>query len=318
MKKQFKILIAACVMLSLFVSPAFARTHLTLAGSQVGGTWFILAGAFAQVINRTMPGFEAVPTPSSGAFENVRNLRDGVIDFAVMMPNVAYAARTGAHPWVDEKYEGMRALFNVYTSPFMLITQAGSGIYTVTDLIDARIATGSPGSSEASVFEVILPHYDMDINASFRRFPLSDMENSNAIIDGQVEAGIFITAVASPTIMELTTTNDVRFISISPEVLASVQEDRPYFVKGEIPANTFRLQTEPVSTVVVWGMFVATEETCEELVYDLMTAIFDNREEVESIVPLFREMTYYNVTDGITIPLHYGAIRFFESRGISF
>ena len=318
MKKHFKISIAVCILASLFVSPAFARQQLTFSGSQAGGTWFILCGALAQIVNKYMPGYEATPTPSSGAFENVRNLRDGVIDFAMMMPNVANAARTGTHPWVDEKYEGMRALFNAYTSPFMLITMETSDVHTVTDLINKRVATGSPGSSEASIFEIILPHYEMNINESFRRLPLSDVENSAAIVDGQVDAGIFITAVASPTIRELTTTHNVRFISIDPEVLAKVESEYPYFVKGEIPANTFRNQPEPVVTVVVWGQFVATEETDEDLVYEFMTAVFDNRAEIDEFIHLFREMNNDNVTDGMAVPLHPGAIRFYTERGIAF
>jgi len=163
-----------------------------------------------------------------------------------------------------------------------------------------------------------LPHYGMDINSSFRRFPLSDGENRSAIVDEQVDAGIFITAVASPTIRELTTTNDVRFVSIDPEVLAKVQSEYPYFVKGEIEANTFRLQTEPVSTVIVWGQFVCTEDTDEDFVYEFMKVVFDHRDEIEAIQPLFKQVTMDNITDGMSVPLHPGAIRFYKERGVKF
>ena len=317
MKKQLRTAVATCILFFLFLSPAMAaQTQLIFAGSKVGGTWFILCGAFAQIVNRHMPGYEASPSPSSGSFENVRNLRDGVVDCAMLLPNVAYAAHHGQEPWRDAKYEGLRAMFNTYTSAFMIITKADSGIKTISDLKGKRVAIGSPGSSESSIFAAVLPHYGMDLK-SFKTFPLSDAESSSAIIDGQIDAGLFITGVTAPTIKELTTTCDTHFIPIDPEILDKVQGEIPYFVNGEIPADTFKLQSEAVPTVLIWGQICCTEDTDEEFVYNFVKQVFEHKEEVESLNALFKEVTLENVTDGMPVPMHPGAIRYFKEQGVS-
>ena len=318
MRKQFRVIGAICILVSLFVSPSFAATkQLNFAGSKVGGTWFILCSAFAQVVNKYMPGYEASPSPSSGSFENVRNLRDGVVDCALIMPNVSYAAFNGLEPWKDTKYDGMRAMFNTYTSAFMIVTKADSGIRTIADLKGKRVSTGSPGSSESSLLAAVLPQYGMDFS-SIKTFPLSDAEASSAIIDGQIDAGLFIAGVTAPTLKELTTTCDTRFIPIEPEVLEKIQEQYSYFVKGEIPADTFKLQTEAVPTVLAWGQVCCTEETDEEFVYEFTKAVFEHKEEIDSMNALFKEVNMTNVTEGMPIPMHPGAIRYFKEQGLTF
>ena len=319
MKKQFRMIITVCILLSFIASPALAaKKQLNLAGSKVGGTWFILCSAFAQVINKYMPDYEASPSPSSGSFENVRNLRDGMVDMALILPNVAYAAYNGQAPWKEAKYQGMRALFNTYPSAFMMVTQADSGIKSIPDMKGKRVAVGSPGSSESSLLSAVLPQYGMDFSSFGKTFPLSDTEASSAIVDGQIDVGLFISGVTAPNMKELTTTCDTRFISIEPEVLDKIQKQYPYFVKGEIRPNTFRLQTEPVSAVLIWGPLCCTEDADEEFVYQFVKAIFEHRDEVEAVNALFKEVTMENVTDGMPIPMHPGAIRYFKEQGLKF
>ena len=317
--KVIGVLLALVLFFSTATVSAAANQQLTFAGSQAGGTWFIFCGAVAQMVNKYMPGYDATPAPSSGSFENVRGLRDGLIDGALILPNITHAAYNGEKPWIDPKYEGLRGIFNAYSFPYMIVTRADSDIRGIADFKGKRIASGPPGSAETTIFEdVILAQYGMTGKDLGRIWPLSDGERSSALIDKQADVGLFLTGVAAPTLKELTTTCDTRFIPIEPQYLENIAKTYSYFTMGNLKADTFRLQTEDIPSIIMWGQFCCTEETDEEFVYQLVKTVFEHKAEIEEIMPLFKEVNLQTATVGMSMPLHPGAIRYYREQGIEF
>jgi TRAP transporter TAXI family solute receptor len=167
------------------------------------------------------------------------------------------------------------------------------------------------------LLEAILPYYGLSVN-DIKLVPLTDGERASALTDGQIDIGVWFLGVTSPTLTELTTINDVRFIPSEEALLKKANEAHPFYTIGEIAPNTFKGQLEAVPSIVMWGLINCGEYLGEELVYEFTKNVFEHKSEVEDVVRLFKDVNLESATLGIDIPLHPGAKRYFEEKGIKF
>ena len=318
MKKFFAFLVLAGMLCVAVSAEAAAKQQVNIAGSSTGGTWYMLAGAMSNVLNKYQDLMEATPIPSAGSFENIRNMRDKRVDFGIVLPNVAAGAYKGVSPWQENRYEGLSGLFNIYSFPYMVIVKADSPIQSLADLKGKTIGGGPAGGTENVILmEAILPYYGLGLS-DVKLVPLTDGERASALTDGHIDVGVWLLGVTSPTLTELTTVNDVRFIPLEKELLEKANAAYPFYTIGEIAPGTFKGQAESVSSIVMWGMMNCGDYMDEELVYQFTKTIFDHKAEVEDVVRLFKDVNFENAILGIDIPIHPGARRYFEEKGVKF
>jgi uncharacterized protein len=236
--------------------PAGSRS-LIIAGSASTGTWFIFASALSQLVNKHLPGINASPTPSAGTPENLRNLGTGAVDIALGLPDYLYIAYRGEGPFSGpKKMDQIRSFYNTYSFPLHIMVNAGSDIRDIKDLKGKRIGTGAPGSGERDLTLRVMEPYGLT-EKDVRFSPLSVGERCSALGDGKVDCSFVLTGITSAAIQELTTTKNIRYLSINPEPLNAINKKYPYYTKGVIPANTFKGQTQEVSTIIMWGVLTS-------------------------------------------------------------
>ena len=96
------------------------------------------------------------------------------------------------------------------------------------------------------------------------------------------------------------------------------QGHRPkLLLPGRIPAGTYPNQTAPVDTVVVKAMLVGQASLDDRFVTDLLAALFANVPDLIAAHPRAAEIsvdTAFRLEDGMSIPLHPAAERFWRGR----
>ena len=83
-----------------------------------------------------------------------------------------------------------------------------------------------------------------------------------------------------------------------------------------IPANTYPNQSNDVKGIVIRTVVVCREDIDSDLVYKLTKAIFDHLDEIKIITPVAGEMSLERALEGLAIPLHPGAERYYSEVGI--
>jgi hypothetical protein len=316
-KKTGLLALTLCLALGLALAgPAAAEERLAIGTASTGGTWYPLGGGVANMINKYVPGYYASAHPSGASIENIRAVMKGNDALALSMPDAAFYAYTGQQAFKDKPQKGLRGLFSTYPIDIQIFVPEDSPIKTIGDLKKGgyQVAVGAPGSGTEAMARYVLGVYDVTYDDIEEQF-LSATETTAALKDGNIDVGIVTLGTPAPTLVDLFTQRKVRFLDIEPDVAAKINQDFPAYFPRTIPAGTYSGMESPHHTLAWMGIFVVSQDMKEKLAYDILAAVFDHKDELNQVHAKFKMITLDSATDGIPVPLHPGAKKFFEERG---
>jgi TRAP transporter TAXI family solute receptor len=246
-------------------------------------------------------------------------MRQGELDFGVVQSDVQYNALNGEGEEFEGQgpFEGLRAVFALHPEPFTVVARADSGIESFDDLKGKRVNVSNPGSGSRATFDVLMEAKGWTLDDFALASELKSAEQSQALSDNNVDAIAFVVGHPNGSIQEATTTVDANLVPVSgPEVDALVEEN-PYFSKAVIPGGMYAGNPDDTETFGVGATFVTTAEVPEEVVYQLVKAVFENFEDFQKLHPAFANLDKEEMTSaGLSAPLHPGAEKYFKEAGL--
>ena len=91
---------------------------------------------------------------------------------------------------------------------------------------------------------------------------------------------------------------------------------RPYYVKTDIPAGTYASALGPVPTIGLVATVTTNAATPDAMVYALVKAVFDNLEQLKVSHPALARLDAKSMaTQGLSAPLHPGALKYYKEKG---
>ncbi len=91
----------------------------------------------------------------------------------------------------------------------------------------------------------------------------------------------------------------------------------PFYAKQTLPANTYKGITWDTETVTIMAMLVAHQDIPEQDVYDLLKAMYDGSHPIYNYThAVAKKIDKSSAMDGMSIPLHPGAKKYFDEQGI--
>jgi TRAP transporter TAXI family solute receptor len=306
-------LIAACTLLSCQRSDD--TRYISIGTGGTGGVYYPYGGGLAEIWSRHLPGVKAVAEVTAASVENVKLAHRGETVIGEIMGDVAYQAYhgTGKFEGEPQKIAGMAVM---YPNILQVVTHAGSSVTGMGELRGHTVSLGAPGSGTAFLCDLLLDALGIDKEKlDVRR--LSFVENANALRDHTIDAGIWVVAPPTSSIMDLATTHDIRLIGLDAAEQAAIVERYPFYSAYELPAGLYRGVDQAVPTISVWNVIICTADLPAELVYDLTRVLFENSEYLERIHPFARHTTPENTVAHAPIPLHPGAVRYLRQQGLT-
>ena len=135
--------------------------------------------------------------------------------------------------------------------------------------------------------------------------------------DGKIDAAFIVAGAPTTAISDLATSNEVYLVSIDDEHAATLMERCPYYTQYTIPAGTYNGLDEDVKTVTVKATLIVSADAAEDDVYELTKAIFENIDAITEGHSKGAELSLENAVDGIDVPFHAGAAKYFAEQGIT-
>lgn len=306
------------ILVSLVIGVTLAQTQLSIATGGTGGVYYPSGGGYAEVINKYVDGYTAVAEVTGASVENVGLIARGDSDIAFALADTVYQAYTGTGRFAGEGGPGqlsnLRALLSAYPNAVQIVTLAGSGIESLQDLKGKRVSVGAPGSGTEVSTQTILSANGMSYD-DIDEQRLNFNETAAAIRDGQIDAGFWSVGPPTSSILDLATTRDIVVVPLSDEEIANSLEAEPTFARYTLPAESYPGQSEPVNTVGTPNVIVAAAEMDEELAHDFVAALYEHIDEIIAIHPSAQDTTPEFALEATPIPLHPGALRYFEEAG---
>jgi hypothetical protein len=136
--------------------------------------------------------------------------------------------------------------------------------------------------------------------------------------DGRIDAFFYTVGHPSGAFKEATSgTRKVKFIPI--ELPESFYEKFPYYAPSIVPVvgnYPGAANDADVPTFGVKATFVTSAKVPEDHVYCLVKEIFENFDDFKKLHPAYAVLTKQNMLQGLSAPLHPGAIKYYEEAGL--
>jgi TRAP transporter TAXI family solute receptor len=228
----------------------------------------------------------------------------------------AYFAYTGTDLYEGNAFTDMASLacFSTNYMHFVILaSKAKEG--TITDLNGLRYSAGAAGSGSEVNFRIVADAVGLNI----KRESLGFNAQKDAMINGLLDGGSYDAAYPVPAVSELYATpgTNVQILRFTQEQVDKVNEFLPNFLTlQEIPANTYSGQSEAIPVATYSNLLVGSKDMDDELVYTLLTILYDNLDYMTRVHVSCADMKLDTALDGVSIPLHPGAVKFYQEKGI--
>lgn len=311
--KYVKILAAAALLVS---TPAMAEQQLSIATGGTGGVYFPMGGGLAEVINAHVDGYAAVAEVTGASVENMGLIATGDSDFALALADVVYQGYTGTGRFEGSRLPMTRALASMYANMIQIVTLEGSGIDSLADLAGKRVSVGAPGSGTEVNAQTILNANGLSYD-DIREQRLNFNETADALRNGDIDAGFWSVGAPTSSILNLATTNSIRLIPLSDAEREAAKAQSAVMASVNLAGGTYEGVADDVPTLGIPNVLVVSSEMSDDLAYAVTKAMFENIEELRAVHPAANQTTVEFTISATPVPLHPGAIRYYEEIGVA-
>ncbi len=313
------ILFASILGLVFIGSSALAQKKvlISIASGMSGGVYYAMAGGMAEVMSKYIPYLRATPEMSPGSVDNCLLIEQKKVELALIMADTGWDSYQGKARF-KEKIP-LRTLAVIYPNNMHVVTLEGKGIDKITDMRGKRVSTSAPGSGTEILAQRILEIYGLDPDKGMKREKLGPGEAAGALKDRKIDAYFWVGGLPASAVTDLAATPGIKIKFIPhADVVSKLREKYgPLYVQGIIPAKTYPGQNEDVPIVVVWNLLVCHENMEENVVYDIVKALFDHKPDLVVVHGDARHLSLETqAAGGSPIPFHPGAIRYFKEKGL--
>lgn len=291
------------------------KTSLTLGTGGTTGTYYSVGGTMSTVLNNVMENVNLKVVSTGASKANILDIDDKVSDVAIVQNDVMYYAYNGTDLFAaDGVFTSFSAIAGLYDETCQII--AAPGITSIADLKGKTINVGDAGSGVEFNATQILAAYGIDISTDIKKVNGSFGDAADSIKDGKIDAA-FITAGAPTTaIVDLAISKDVNLLSIDDEHAATLMAEYPFYTKTIIPGGTYASVAEDTQTLSVRATLIGSTELSEEAVYEFTKALFENKDPLAQSNAKFNELDQNAAVQGISVPFHPGAEKYFKEIGV--
>ena len=321
MRKPFKLIAATALGLAV-AAPAMGaeQSFITIGTGGVTGVYYPTGGAICRLVNkgRKTHGIRCSVESTGGSVYNINTIRAGELDMGVAQSDWQFHAYNGSSKFKDAgAFKDLRAVFSVHPEPFTVVARADSGVKKFQDLKGKRVNIGNPGSGQRGTMEVLMGALGWT-NADFKlASELKAAEQSRALCDNKIDAMIYTVGHPAGSIKEATTSCDSVLVEVSGPEVDKLVGDNDYYRKATIPGGMYRGSDKDVMTFGVGATFVTSTKVPDDVVYQVVKAVFENFDSFKKLHPAFGVLKKEEmIKDGLSAPLHPGAARYYTEAGL--
>jgi uncharacterized protein len=294
------------------------------------GTYFQIGGVIANAISKPpgsrdcdrggscgVPGLVAVAQATQGSVENVDAVASGRLESALAQSDVAFWAYSATGLFKGKPpLTKLRAIAALFPESVHVVVRADGAIRSLKDLKGKRVGLGEKESGTLVDARLLLDAAGLsekDLKPDYSRLAVA----AAALDRGDLDAFFLFGGYPVPAITELAATIPVRLLPISDDVADKLMKKFHFFARDTIPAGIYSGIDEATPTVGMRSLLVVSSDIPEDLVYDITKALWSapTRRALDQGHPMGQRIKLATALDGVPLPLHLGAERFYRQIG---
>lgn len=307
----------AVIALSAQMAHAQERFITIGTGGQTG-VYYVVGQSICRLVNRGTAehNLRCTAPSTGGSIANINAIKQGDMDMGVAQSDWQFHAYNGSSQFEGDPYDKLRAVFSVHSEPFTVLARADAGVTEFEELRGKRVNVGNPGSGQRATMDVVLDALGWTMDDFGMTSELQPTEQAAALGDNNVDAIVYTVGHPNGSIQEATSTVQSRLVNLTgPEIDALIAEN-PYYARATIPGGMYANNDEDTTTFGVKATFVTSSDVADDVVYEVVSAVFENFDRFKGLHPAFANLTEEEmIADGNSAPLHPGAEMYYRERG---
>jgi len=299
-----------------------ARRYVTIGTGGVTGVYYPTGGAISKMVNKKSDEYNIKATVEStaGSVYNVNGIISGDLEFGIIQSDKQYHAYMGLEEWEGDPQGDLRAVFALHPESITLLASDESGIRALADLRGKVVSIGNPGSGSRGNTIDILESVGIDPNTDIRAEGFQPTEAASMLQDGRIDAYFYTVGHPSGSFKEATAgSKKVHFVPIEGASVDKLIASLPFYAKSIIPVKAHypaASNSENIPTFGVKATLCTSDRVPEEIVYALVKEVFENLDEFKELHPALAVLSNKNMLEGLSAPIHPGALKYYREVGL--
>ncbi|MGH6624586.1 MAG: TAXI family TRAP transporter solute-binding subunit [Burkholderiaceae bacterium] len=322
----FRLSLCATAFAAAFVAAATVpqsasaqQRFITIGTGGVTGVYYPAGGAICRLVNRdrAKTNLRCSVESTGGSVFNINAIKAGELDFGVAQSDVQFNAMKGVAGFQkDGPFPELRAVFALHPEPFTVLARKESNVTKFEDFKGKRFNVGNPGSGTRASMEELMAVIGWKNGDFALAAELRPDEHGPALCDGKIDGFFYGVGHPSANIQDPTTICGARLISLTGPGVDKLVKERPYYAYAVIPGGMYPNNPNPTNTYGVQATIVSSTKVPVDVVYAFTKAVFDNFDEFKKLHPALANLKPEEmIKNGLSAPLHEGAIKYYKEKG---
>jgi len=293
---------------------------VTIGTGGMTGVYYPTGNAIAKMVNSKEKTYNLRCTAEStaGSVFNINAVLGGDLELGIAQSDRQYQAIHGLAEWKDKgRQTALRAVFSIHPESVTLVAADDAGIKTIQDLRGKRVNIGSAGSGQRQNAIDALKYAGINFKTDLRAENVKAAEAPGLLQDDRIDAFFYTVGHPSGAIKEATAgRRKVHFVPLTD--LARLLKEHPYYTTAAIPIANYPQATNKgdVKTFGVRATLITSAKVDADIVYIITREVFENLAQFKKLHPAYAGLTRENMLEGLTAPIHPGAMRYYKEVGL--
>ena len=288
----------------------------TLGSGEVAGSYYTTARAICDAVNRAERGdLRCSPDPTSGSIYNLKALRDGQIDFALVQSDWHRKAFKGTGLFARSgPLRSLRSVMSLNPEAITILARGDATIIQPRDLPGKRVDIGHPASGRRATNDILLRELGLSLKdfSQVLELPLGGVVDE--ICAGRLDASILILGHPNARVDHALSKCSASLIPVRGPGFDRLLLGGADYVHNVIPGAAYQGLINDVPTYAVISTLVTLASTDPAIVKTLVTRTLEQLPRLMQSASMLDGLEPKKMQrQGLTAPLHPGAQVAFDS-----
>jgi TRAP transporter TAXI family solute receptor len=311
-KMGIVIVFIICLMVP-FLALGQQKIDLKMMTGPMGGSWYPLGGAIAELIQKTIPGTTVSVAPGTG-IANVMGVQEGKAEIGFGNSCSTVDGVAGRDPF-KAPTKNVLQLANLYPQYFQMVTLDESGIKNAGDFKGKSIAVQPRGNTAELLTRQVLQTYGLSYKEMGKVSFVSYSDGVELMKDKHADSLTLGTTIPASSVTDLATSKKIRLLPLPDDKIRELQKMNVGYIKRIVPKGTYPGVDYDVPCIGYFTHLVISAKLPEDLVYRITKTLATNLPRLAEVVKDMQGVIPKDLALDVGIPYHPGAFKYFKEIG---
>jgi TRAP transporter TAXI family solute receptor len=299
----------------LAIPAAHAQQFINVLTGGTSGVYYPLGVALANVIGKTMPNVKTSVQATKASVENLNLLQAGRGEIAFTLgDSLSDAWKGNEEAGFKQPLKKLRGIAAIYPNYIQIVARADSGIKTLADLKGKKISVGAPKSGTELNARAVLHAAGIEYKDFDKVEYLPFGESVELMKNRRIDVTLQSAGLGVSSLRDLAASVPIVVVPIPEDVVKKIGDAA--YINAVIPANTYNGQAADVHTAAVQNFLVTHDGVSNDVAYGMTKALWTNLPELVAAHSAAKAIDLKKATQGMPVPLHPGAEKYYREVGV--